>query len=502
MVENFTATTEHEVVFTGRKVIYSDVEAITRDNLLDELREAVNAHMSNSAQIQYLYDYYRGYQDIQSREKTVRPEINNKITENRANEIVTFKTGYLMGEPVQYVASDDDEAKGSEIATLNRFMFAGDKQSKDKELADWMHICGTGFRYAGPDQVGREDGEAPFEFYTLDPRNSFVVYRNDMKRTPLMGVTYTYDRKASCYYDVYTPRTYFRVQDCSIIQEERANALGVIPIFEYPANMARLGAFEVVLPLLNALNDLDSNRMDDVEQTVQSLLLFHNTDISSEDYTALREQGAIKFRDLDPQMKAEIKYITTTLDQANTQNIKEDLYSSILTICGMPNRNGGSSTSDTGSAVIMRDGWSDAEARAKNVENMFKRSEKQFLRLVLAICRKSPATAVNLELGDIDIRFTRRNYENIQEKSQVLTTMLANPKIHPLLAFTHSGMFVDPELAYKMSEKYAEEQRAKAEETPQPAEEQDAEADTDNGSDDSQNTGDPGERQYGGDKTA
>lgn len=35
----------------------------------------------------------------------------------------------------------------------------------------------------------------------------------------------------------------------------------------------------------------------------------------------------------------------------------------------MPNRNGNASTSDTGSAVIMRDGWSDAEARAKDSEN-------------------------------------------------------------------------------------------------------------------------------------
>ena len=52
----------------------------------------------------------------------------------------------------------------------------------------------------------------------------------------------------------------------------------------------------------------------------------------------------------------------------------------------MPNRNGGTSTSDTGSAVIMRDGWSAAEARAKDSELMFKLSEKEFLKLVLRIC--------------------------------------------------------------------------------------------------------------------
>ena len=56
------------------------------------------------------------------------------------------------------------------------------------------------------------------------------------------------------------------------------------------------------------------------------------------------------------------------------------------------------------------------------------------------------------------MEFTRRNYENVQSKSQVLVTMLDNPKIHPLLAFTHCGMFTDPEKAYTLSKEYYDEQ--------------------------------------------
>ena len=59
------------------------------------------------------------------------------------------------------------------------------------------------------------------------------------------------------------------------------------------------------------------------------------------------------------------------------------------------------------------------------------------------------------------MKFTRRNYDNIQSKSQVLVTMLQQPKIHPSLAFTHCGLFSDPESAYSMSNKYYEEQMAK-----------------------------------------
>ena len=228
---------------------------------------------------------------------------------------------------------------------------------------------------------------------------------------------------------------------------------------EYMEN-ARLDAFEIVLPLLDAMNNVDSNRLDGVEQFIQALMLFHNVDITSKDYQELRAEGAIKFKDIDPQFKAEIEYLTAELNQTQTQTLIDHLYDTVLTICGMPNRNGGSSTSDTGSAVIMRDGWSAAEARAKDTELMFKKSEKEFLKLTLRIC--DDLSELDLKLSSIEIRFTRRNYENITEKANVLVSMLNNPKIAPQLAFTHCGMFSDPQIAWAMSKAYMEEQEKKA----------------------------------------
>lgn len=62
------------------------------------------------------------------------------------------------------------------INQLNEFVFAEEKPAKDKELADWFHICGTSFRMVLPDEDVGEDDDSPFEIYTLDPRNTFVVY--------------------------------------------------------------------------------------------------------------------------------------------------------------------------------------------------------------------------------------------------------------------------------------------------------------------------------------
>lgn len=445
-------------VWHGRKIIYTDVAQIDASNVVEVLRTALTVHRTNRDDIDYLYRYYKGEQPILERVKEVRPEINNKIVVNRAHEIVSFKVGYLMGEPVQYVAHTDEADVSDQISALNRYVTAEDKAAKDKELSDWAHICGTSYRMVLPDGDTEDEDEAPFEIYTLDPRYSFVVRHNGLGEPVVMGVKYITRQDGTSVYSCYTADMYFEIVEATKIVRAEPQSLG-IPIIEYPLNNARLGAFEIVLPLLDAINNVDSNRLDGVEQFVQALMLFHNTDISDEDFDRLRSLGAIKFRDLDAQFKAEIKYITSELNQSQTQTLVDHLYETVLTICGMPNRNGGSSTSDTGSAVVMRDGWSSAESRAKDSELMFKKSENEFLKLVLKI--SDELRGLTLKLSSVEIRFTRRNYENITERSNVLVTMLNNSKIAPQLAFTHCGMFSDPNLAYKMSMEYAEEQEQK-----------------------------------------
>jgi SPP1 family phage portal protein len=449
----------------GREVIYTDFEEINSENVLQVLERAMTIHTRNRADIQYLYDYYKGKQPIIDRTKEFRQEICNRIVENRANEIVSFKVGYLMGEPVQYVSRASDDNNSTEaINLLNDFVFAEDKAAKDKELADWFTICGTSFRMILPDPKGEED-ESPFEIYTLDPRNAFVVYYSGLGNKPMMGVKYVTREDGSVIFSIYTDKYYFEVLQPGTLNQtnyspksiakEEGHIFGDIPIIEYPANSARLGAFEIVLPLLDALNNVSSNRLDGIEQFIQSLLILKGVDIESDEYKALKENGGLK---VPPEGDA--YYLTQELNQTQTQTLVDYMYQTILVICGMPNRNGGSSTSDTGSAVIMRDGWSDAEARAKDTELMFKMSEKKFLRLAIRIA--NTLRDMDLKLSSIEIRFTRRNYENIQAKAQVLTTLLANDKIHPRLAFEHCGLFVDPDLAYTQSKEYADERKEEA----------------------------------------
>ena len=398
-------------LMSGRRTIKTSVSKITKENVQEVLFKALATHELNRSEIDYLYKYYKGDQPIRYRVKETRPEICNKIVENRANEIVSFKVGYLCGEPIQYVSRSGDESVVNAINTLNEYMFAEDKASQDQELVEWQMICGTSYRLVLPDKSDEQD-EAPFELYTLDPRDTFIVYSNEIGNKPLMAVKYSTDDNEQTHYSIYTEDYYYLIDE-GVINEEKSkpHILGMIPIFEYPANNAKLGAFEIVLPLLDAINNVDSNRMDGIEQLVQAFIKFINCDITKEEYEEFLQLGAIKVKSVDGQT-ADVGVVTSELNQTQSQTLKDDIYNAVLTICGMPNRNGGSSTSDTGSAVIMRDGWSDAEARAKDSENVFKKSEKKMLKLVLRICRE--LSDVKLYLKDIEMRFTRRNYENIQ----------------------------------------------------------------------------------------
>lgn len=446
----------------GREVITIDEVALTDANIVEILEKVMPVHNKNRSDIQYLWEYFRGKQPILSREKKVRPEICNRIVENRANEIVSFKVGYLCGEPIQYIGRNGSESVSKGISELNEMMFSENKATQDKRIAEWQAIGGTAYRLVLPDSRKGED-DAPFELYTLDPRDSFVVYSNEVGNKPLLGVKYCTTEKNDFIYSVYSAKHYWKIKNKDIIESE-PHALGMIPIIEYPANNARLGAFEIVLPLLDAINDVASNRMDGIEQFIQAFIKFVNCDISAEDFTKLKDLGAIKVKSTDG-ANADVDIVTNELNQMQTQTLVDYLYQTVLTICGMPSMsNGSTSDSSNNGAVILKNGWQGAETRAKDSELMFKEAEQNTLKLVLRIIRDTRDLSEELyalRLKDIALQFTRRNYENIQSKAQVLVSMLQQNKIHPRLAFESSGLFVDPERAYSVSNEYYEEQMEK-----------------------------------------
>ena len=440
----------------GRRPIRTNEAAITAENVVKVLSSAYTTHLTNRDDIEYLYKYYKGAQPVLERVKEIRPEITNKIIENRANAIVNFRVGYTVGKPIQYVSTVSDEPVSDGIAKLNDLMRVAGKPSKDKQLVEWMMICGLGYRIVLSNE--NRNAKVPFEIHSLDPRNAFVIRRNDIANTPLAGVYYitnenidgTTSEKQTFY--IYTKDgDYFVVEgwQSGKIVERSKYSLPDIPIIEYPLNYARLGAFEVVLSLLDALNDLDSNRLDSVAQFVQSLLVAYNCELP-EGMTSndVRDRGIVVLKSTG-ENKADLKIISETLNQSEIETLKRDILDAINEIVGMPSQgNGSTGDSSNNGAVILKNGWQGAETRAQDFEMMFREPEQKMLNIVTDICNK--VIGMELDADTIDVKFTRRNYEDLLTKSQTLITMLGNDKIHPQCAYEASGLFIDTQDAYNM----------------------------------------------------
>lgn len=450
----------------GRHRILTNETEITDGNVLTVLTEALRVHAANRADILYLEKYLRGIQPILHRVKQYNGEINNKVVVNIANEIVTFKKAEFCGEPIQYVSRGTNESVPELLDKLNAMMISEGKQSKDMKLAGHMFTCGVAYRLVLNDKSRRYASgdlydEAPFEVYTPEPSTTFIVRVNDVTERPIMGVTYVYLAPDKVRYTVYTDNVTYTIDGGPLIADKivgkTVHNFGAITLIEYPCNDVYMGAFEVVLDLLNAISQIESNRVDGIEQFIQAIMVFEGVDVSKEQLTELKQLGALKLPPNSNGTTGKVYYLNEELNQGQTQTLVDDLYQIVLQIVGMPSQgNANTSDSSNNGAVILKNGWWSAEARALETEGVWKASETEFLKVVLKICEQSNALS-GLSLSDIEPKFGRRSYQDLLTKTQSFTTLLG-AGCPPIQAYTISGVVNDPEAASIQYAAYQEQQ--------------------------------------------
>lgn len=440
----------------GRIVMYTDAKDITADNVLEELNESMKVHERNAEVIRYLDRYYRGDQPILYKEKSVRPEINHKVVENHALEIVDSKVADLYGEPIQYVLADnEDEKKAKYMALLNKYMKSEDKAALDIERGRWASIAGTSYFYVGNEnRMPKVFDEAPFYITCESPLTTYVVYYADDK-TPAYSVQLRQNENGELYI-VHTPYEIFAIQDNKIV-EISSNGNDMIPVIEYPNNERRLSDIEITIGITDAINEMQSDRLNAIDQFVQAFMLFKNCEIDKKTFMELRESGAIAVSDTADQRNADVKMLVSELSQDGSQVSKDDLYNSLLTIQGMPSRQEATG-GDTGQAVALRNGYYAEEKRAELRIPIFTKSERMMLRVVLNKLRVNGwKDGFNLSISDIDIRPNRSKLENMMVKAQVLQ-ILHGIGVSDDVALKTVNLFSDVQDTYMKSKDRMEEQ--------------------------------------------
>ena len=297
----------------GRKIAYANVEQITADNIVNVVGNCIGAFYFNKTIIRYLWNYYKGDQPVLYRTKVQNADITNKVSENHAYEIVQFKVGQTYGEPIQLISRKDDDRINNAVDEFNDYLTDANKQEKDIKAGEWQSATGTSFKAV---QITK-NGDIPFRIVAPTPMNTFVIY-NQSTEEPLLAIQELKDADGQMYKLCYTDS-----YECKIVNGEvrdwKLHGFGGIPIVEFPNNHERISDIELVIGLLDAINTMQSNRMDGVEQFVQFWIKFVNCDIDPETFEKMKISHALTVKSNNEQNKSDVDIMTQELNQTECQ---------------------------------------------------------------------------------------------------------------------------------------------------------------------------------------
>lgn len=429
----------------GRKIAYTSVDKITADNVVKVIGECIGTFYYNKSVIRYLWNYYKGDQPILYRQKVTNEDITNRIVENHAYEIVQFKVGQTYGEPIQFISRKDDEAINKAVDMLNDFMADANKQEKDIKAGEWQSATGTSFKAIIP-----KKGEIPFIITAPTPLNTFMIY-NENTEEPVLAVQELKDEDGRWYKLAFSDTTSYKIQDGKLI-ESKLHTYGGIPIIEFPNNHERISDIELVIGMLDAINNMQSNRMDGVEQFVQYWIKFVNCQIDEAEFEKMKKSHALTVKSNNGDNKSDVDIMTQELNQTQCQVAKEDLLDNVQAILAIPNRESQNSGGDTQGAVSLRAGWDFSKARAKQKDPIVKSAEKRLAMVALSVLRIS-GNDLKLSKRDFDVQISHSPLDNLYTKTQALAQMLQSG-VNPRVAVATCGLWGDAEKVYLQSLPY------------------------------------------------
>lgn len=441
----------------GRKIAYADVDKVTESNILDILGNCIGVFNTNKAVFKYLWNYKNGDQPIRYRQKVVRDDINNPIVENHAWEIVQFKNAQTFGEPIQCVSTKKEDSINESIDRFNSYCQNAGKHTKDISSGEWTSATGTGFK-----AVQRTNKEIPFRITVPTPLNTFIIYSRQTEE-PILAVQELKNLEGERYFLCFSETHEFKVQNSKLMTvsdtngneaKSKLHAFGGIPIVEYPNNQDRISDIELVIDILDAINNMQSNRMDAIEQFVQSWVKFVNCEVDKESFINMKMMGALVVKSNNgAENKADVDIMSQELNQTESQVAKDDLWNNALSISAIPNKQGNTG-GDTQGAVELRNGWDFSKQRTKLKDPYIKDSEKRLNAVILNIIRQTKGDKeCNFGIMDYDIQINHSPTDNMQVKSQVLQILLSSG-IHPLVAIKVCGLWGDAEKVYLLSKPY------------------------------------------------
>lgn len=299
------------------------------------IKALLKVHDKNIKRYQILQGYYEGKAKILERQKAEK-KANNKLVLDYPSYIVDILLGMFVGNPVSYSVTEENKDKFLEIQNI---LDLNEEQDENTEIAKMAGIKGRAF------EILYVNEESNILFNEVQPENIVVVYTDDIKPVPWLGLYITdlvnvenlgkdkKDKKITVY-TADSVREYIGEGGEYKLVDEYINPFGEVPIIEYLNNNEGIGDFERVLSLIDAMNLSESDTTNDFEEFTDAfLILYGMLDTDNEDVKQLVEDKILLLDEAG--QKAE--WLIKEINDSALENHKTRLDNEIHKFAKVPN---------------------------------------------------------------------------------------------------------------------------------------------------------------------
>ena len=233
------------------------------------------------------------------------------------------------------------------------------------------------------------------------------------------------------------------------LEKQEINYFGGVQIIEYKNNRERQGDFEQLIPLIDAYNVLQSDRVNDKEQFVDAFLFLSGIDLDSEQAKKLREE-----RILMGYEGADARYLDKIMRENDIEILKNSLKEDIHRFSQVPDLSDEAFAGNL-SGVAIKYKLMGFEQSTKNKERYFAKSLKKRLELYINFLSLTKSME-KIPVHKIDIAFTRNLPVNELEVSQMiqnLTGVVTNETLLTQLSFVSDPKEENEKLSKEREEK-------------------------------------------------
>ena len=374
------------------------------------IKKYIELHASEKARLQKLYNYYLGNQDIALKTVTDTSKPCNKVTENYCSYISDFYSGYFLGNGISYNAPDSTMLE--EIKQIFRY---NDEQEENISVEDDASIFGLGV------ELLYLDADKQIRFKKVDTREIILIYDNTLEEELLYCIRYyeaadIMQNTSALYVEVYTANEIIYYTDAGTLAEtaRTGHIFGLVPIVPYLNNAYRLGDFEGIISLQDALNKLESCSIDEVEYFADCYLYLVGMDgTSSEDIANMKTNRAL----LLPE-NGLAGFMTKQADDAYITNLKNRITEAIHKSSKCPALTDESFTTSSGIALKYK--LLGLESNTSKKERYYKKGIQRRLEL---ICNYLNVLGSNYDYRDIGISFSRALPTSETETADIVTKL-------------------------------------------------------------------------------